>query len=576
MPKISALTAATSVGPTDTLAIVQGGETKRASAAMVGIYARTAAEIAAGVTPTDYRYAPGDVRRYGAALDGVTNDTSAFSSAVACGGTTVIEGGILLTDSVTVSSSQSIVCRDATIKARSETGIGSGTALINVTASDCDIDVVIDHNSLGISGIKLTGNKNRIRVVGKNLTGSASSAGYESLVVDEGEDNQIDATAFAFAHGSAPNDSVPRIVTCQTSCDRPTIRVKGQNVTCGITFGTCTDALIESIDLDTFSDNGIYALAGCVRAKCSGGQMYLGAEPIVDLGTDNEWANVQAVNCTSLFGVENVTRSRWKNCSVSHTTTAYEGGFIRSRSGNTTSNGVYIENCSTRINIESGLFAFEAGTVNDLQVTGGQYVVTYQDGTTLASTQIVHHTAGDRVIWKDVFLRIKDSKSTPLASTDFLYFEVPTLTAASLFEGVEVVNESAGTFRTTGLPQANCVTRWTGWSRVDVGPYLQSHEDGSPPFIGYASSAPTTGTWATNSILFNTAGVAGEELGWYCTSGGTPGTWVAFGQLGYRSGAASPSGVVTPKFIGEEWLDSTAGVWYKSKGTANTDWVALN
>jgi len=49
-----------------------------------------------------------------------------------------------------------------------------------------------------------------------------------------------------------------------------------------------------------------------------------------------------------------------------------------------------------------------------------------------------------------------------------------------------------------------------------------------------------------------------------------------FGQQGYRSGAASPSGAVTPWFIGEEYLDSTAVRWYKSTGAGNTDWVALN
>lgn len=44
------------------------------------IYARTAAEIAASVTPTYYYYPPGDVRRYGA-VSGATNVTSAFASA---------------------------------------------------------------------------------------------------------------------------------------------------------------------------------------------------------------------------------------------------------------------------------------------------------------------------------------------------------------------------------------------------------------------------------------------------------------------------------------------------------------
>lgn len=43
---------------------------------------RTSAEIAAGVTPTDYSYEPGDVRRYGATGDGTTDDTTAIQAAL--------------------------------------------------------------------------------------------------------------------------------------------------------------------------------------------------------------------------------------------------------------------------------------------------------------------------------------------------------------------------------------------------------------------------------------------------------------------------------------------------------------
>lgn len=44
-------------------------------------YDRTAAEIAAGVMPVDYGYEPGNVRRYGAKGDGITDDTAAFQTA---------------------------------------------------------------------------------------------------------------------------------------------------------------------------------------------------------------------------------------------------------------------------------------------------------------------------------------------------------------------------------------------------------------------------------------------------------------------------------------------------------------
>lgn len=74
------------------------------TADMVGqaIYPRTDGEISAGVTPTNYAYPPGDVRRYGAVGDGTTDDTTAINSAISAlpstGGTVRFSGGTYLTD----------------------------------------------------------------------------------------------------------------------------------------------------------------------------------------------------------------------------------------------------------------------------------------------------------------------------------------------------------------------------------------------------------------------------------------------------------------------------------------------
>ena len=51
------------------------------------LYPRTAGEIAATVTPTDYQYPPGDVRRYGAVINGSTDDVQAFNNALLSGHT---------------------------------------------------------------------------------------------------------------------------------------------------------------------------------------------------------------------------------------------------------------------------------------------------------------------------------------------------------------------------------------------------------------------------------------------------------------------------------------------------------
>lgn len=40
-------------------------------------------------------------------------------------------------------------------------------------------------------------------------------------------------------------------------------------------------------------------------------------------------------------------------------------------------------------------------------------------------------------------------------------------------------------------------------------------------------------------------------------------------------GTGSPSGSVTPDFIGQSYIDTAAGTFYRADGLTNTDWVAL-
>jgi len=49
--------------------------------------------------------------------------------------------------------------------------------------------------------------------------------------------------------------------------------------------------------------------------------------------------------------------------------------------------------------------------------------------------------------------------------------------------------------------------------------------------MDYGSAAPVSGTWPLAWIRWNTAPVAGENVGWICLVGGTPGTWKPFGLI---------------------------------------------
>lgn len=108
--------------------------------AMVGakLYPQTAAELAAAVTPSDYSYRPGDVRRYGAVGDGVTDDTAAIQSAVDSNSLVSIPAGsYLISSSITITDDVSIIGhgRNSEIVVASSTGATTDAIKITPPAS---------------------------------------------------------------------------------------------------------------------------------------------------------------------------------------------------------------------------------------------------------------------------------------------------------------------------------------------------------------------------------------------------------------------------------------------------------
>lgn len=76
----------------------------------IGYYARTAAEIAAGVTPVNYAYAPGNILRYGTnTTPGTTDMTTALQGAVNCNARVYIPSGTyLFSNHITLASNSFI------------------------------------------------------------------------------------------------------------------------------------------------------------------------------------------------------------------------------------------------------------------------------------------------------------------------------------------------------------------------------------------------------------------------------------------------------------------------------------
>jgi len=50
-------------------------------------------------------------------------------------------------------------------------------------------------------------------------------------------------------------------------------------------------------------------------------------------------------------------------------------------------------------------------------------------------------------------------------------------------------------------------------------------------FVGWATAAPTLGTWVIGDRMYNRGPSAGGTMGWVNTTGGSPGTWKTFGAI---------------------------------------------
>ena len=147
------------------------------SAETVGrkLYPQTAAESTAGVTPSNYVYPPGDVRRYGAALDDATDDLTAVQNAIdATAGTGdvvfVPEGSMRISAAMRMRSDSAI------------TGAGMDRTVIKLTeTADEDVNMVepfANDSSIidwAVRDLTLHGNAARAAVTGRGSQRPGSS-----------------------------------------------------------------------------------------------------------------------------------------------------------------------------------------------------------------------------------------------------------------------------------------------------------------------------------------------------------------------------------------------------------------
>ena len=70
------------------------------------------------------------------------------------------------------------------------------------------------------------------------------------------------------------------------------------------------------------------------------------------------------------------------------------------------------------------------------------------------------------------------------------------------------------------------------WVPLNIVPYSATVFPWGPGNkVGFAASAPSSGTWSRGDVVWNTQPSASGPPGWVCVSSGTPGTWKAMANL---------------------------------------------
>jgi hypothetical protein len=213
------------------------------------ITAQTAAEVSASATVTNAGYAPGDVRRYGAAIDGVTDDSAAIQAAMDqsafTGGFPARLGNGTSVIASTLTLKNGTVLLGVTGRQNSKlsyTGAGEainngtpGTRIYNVRLEDFDLTDA----GTGTIGLHLDsvsqGNFNRLRIVGfgtnYSVTTPAGQSGY--AVWNRFYDCfSQSATSYGYdvgggAAGTSCNEN--HFIACRSNIDQVGVRITKSN-----------------------------------------------------------------------------------------------------------------------------------------------------------------------------------------------------------------------------------------------------------------------------------------------------------------------------------------------------------
>ncbi len=537
------------LGQANTLAGVTNPLTQDSVAAV--LWPQTAAETTAVVTPTNYQYEPGDVRRYGATLDGVADDTTALQAAMDQGFVLPWEGTLLI-DAVNTSVQTAIRGNGRNSIIKFDTPSTAETPGVTLSNAGSSIEGVhINGADTERSLVKVTAADCTVHITGEQVDAGASTTDFQSGIDIYANNCTFSIYGEDFTNTGRSNESIPRLVSVQSTSDNYRgYTVAGKDVNTGVIIGASTvQGHVDNILLENAADNGIYQLGG--DGFSFGTLDYRGNQEacVCAGGATTGDKIVTRTQGTSALNIDDATSVHIGLIEVQYDGTNSMDSFIRARSTNGTSGIVQVD--AMRGTIRGGnLMDFANGTTERLSIYNVDVEFIYDAVVSDAITSWANLSGLKGFDFRNWHVKIIDEDNA-LTGSNYFQMVLPTtnLSRESFFSNVRVVitnadevTTSSGYLRIVSLAQDEIHSDGVCW-QANIGPHGREATYGP---VGTSNAVPTAGEWKRGQILYDKAPSAGGALGWVCVSAGTPGTWVPFGGI-EAANAYTPTNVSTDR-----------------------------
>lgn len=463
---------------------------------------------------TLYKLLPTNVKNFGAAGDGITDDTEAIKAALETGGIIYFpKGTYVFNESITNTKVSNIIGDDAEIITNSKNGhsyMFSFEGLEKITISN----IKFNSNNVGRGCVSIR-NVPNVEVKNCEFTGYSNVYGYyetdSCLLVGNSENVHITNCDFHDTGYDLVQEVLNRAVTVEDS-EQAEIRACRFNKVNQAIVSMNNKTIVTDCVFDYVEDNNIYNFSNDdkgLRGELICTNNYISNrvdEGIVTSGKINLISNnifdfvpnciETSASVESLIVTNNVFRNV-KNKDGEH------GVVISSRDESYTIDDVVIKNNVIDIPVQctgNGQI-LHLPTVKRLSFTDNVinfYAISYGRG--------IYFKTAEYLIFTNNFMTDKNNVDNANAYTCGTQ---PTKQIIS--------NNYLGSLR-IGVNNSQNLDLVT----TNMNPYLQTHNS-NKMYIG--QSAPVQGTWNRGDIIFNKFPSVGGNTGWVCVEAGTPGVW---------------------------------------------------